>query len=359
MSDSSEEKPHEPSQRRLEEARKKGEVPRSQDITTASSYGALLLVSLTFGAASLQEIGTTASVLLGQADRLAPLMTSGSAAPTAGLMGHIALATLPLFLLPALGVLGALMAQRSLIIAPEKLMPRLDRVSPITGFQNRFGRNALFEFGKSFLKLVVVGAILAICIQRRSEEIIGMMEMEPAISAAFMLHLMVEFLFLVFLFSAAVGAADYLWQRAEHLRRNRMSQQEMADEMKDSEGDPHVKSRRRQRAVDIATNRMIQDVAKSDVIVVNPTHYAVALKWKRGDKRAPVCVAKGVDEIAARIREKAMESGVPIHRDPPTARALHATVKIGDEIRADQYQAVAAAIRFSEAMRRKAKGRFA
>jgi flagellar biosynthetic protein FlhB len=102
---------------------------------------------------------------------------------------------------------------------------------------------------------------------------------------------------------------------------------------------------------------MLADVAKADVIIVNPTHFAVALRWDQASGRAPVCVAKGVDEIAARIRERAAEAGVPLHSDPPTARLLHATLKIGQEIHPDHYRVVAAAIRFSEAMRKKARDR--
>ena len=126
--------------------------------------------------------------------------------------------------------------------------------------------------------------------------------------------------------------------------------------MKESEGDPQTKQQRRQRGHEIATNRMLQDVAKADVIVVNPTHYAIALKWNRATRAAPVCVAKGMDETAARIREKAVLAGVPIHSDPPTARAIHATVKLGQPILPEHYRAVAAAIRFSEAMRKRSKG---
>ena len=103
--------------------------------------------------------------------------------------------------------------------------------------------------------------------------------------------------------------------------------------------------------------QMLQDVARADVIVVNPTHYAVALKWQRGDKSAPICLAKGVDVVAARIREKAAEAGVPIHRDPPTARAIYATVEVGHAIRPEHFKSVAAAIRFAEAMRKRAKAR--
>ena len=124
---------------------------------------------------------------------------------------------------------------------------------------------------------------------------------------------------------------------------------------KDSEGDPHLKAARRQKAVDLALGSMLADVEKADVVIVNPTHYAVALEWKRGSGKAPVCLAKGVDEVAARIRERAREHKVPIWSDPPCARALHATTKIGAEVPRAQFGPVAAAIRFAEAMRAKAR----
>jgi flagellar biosynthesis protein FlhB len=162
---------------------------------------------------------------------------------------------------------------------------------------------------------------------------------------------------LVLLVAVTIGGADFLWQKFSHLKRNRMSRKDLMDEMKDSEGDPHVRAQRRQRAQEVANNRMLQDVATADVVVVNPTHYAVALKWKRGSRTAPICVAKGVDEVAARIRERAALAGVPVHSDPPTARAVYAGVKIGEQIRPEHYRAVAAAIRFAEAMRGRARRR--
>ena len=156
--------------------------------------------------------------------------------------------------------------------------------------------------------------------------------------------------------TAAIGVVDFLWQRHALMQRNRMTRQEMLDEMKDSEGDPHTKAQRRQRGQEIAMNQMLADVAKANVVIVNPTHYAVALKWQRGARTAPILVAKGVDEVARKIRERAAEHGVPIHSDPPTARAIHASVDLGKPIRPDQYRAVAAAIRFAQAMRTRAKG---
>jgi flagellar biosynthetic protein FlhB len=136
-----------------------------------------------------------------------------------------------------------------------------------------------------------------------------------------------------------------------------MSRKELMDEYKESEGDPHFKAARRQRAQDIATNRMLADVEGADVVIVNPTHYAVALRWDRGKGGAPVCVAKGVDEIARVIRERAALHGVPVHSDPPAARAIYAAVELGQEIRIEHFRAVAAAIRFADAMRKKARQR--
>jgi flagellar biosynthetic protein FlhB len=150
------------------------------------------------------------------------------------------------------------------------------------------------------------------------------------------------------------GGLDYLWQVLRHRRDARMSRQEVTEEHREAEGDPHARAHRRSRGQEIALNRMLRDVPDADVVIVNPTHYAVALKWDRSSGRAPVCLAKGVDEIAARIRERAMGANVPIHRDPPTARALFATIDIGEEVGRAQYKAVAAAIRFAEAMRHKA-----
>ncbi len=150
--------------------------------------------------------------------------------------------------------------------------------------------------------------------------------------------------------AALIGMVDFFWQQAEHTRKNRMSRKEVTDEAKQMEGDPHVKQQRRQRGYEIAMNQMLADVPTADVIIVNPQHFAVALKWNREKGSAPVCVAKGVDEIAAKIRESAAKYGVPIHRDPPTARALYSVVDLGEQIPSEQYRAVAAAIRFAEEM---------
>jgi flagellar biosynthetic protein FlhB len=170
-------------------------------------------------------------------------------------------------------------------------------------------------------------------------------------------RLLLEFVAVFFGLSLLIGAIDWAWEWRRLLHRNRMSHQELKDETKSSEGDPALKQERRQRGHLIATNRMMADVPGADVVVVNPTHFAVALKWVRKRGEVPVCVAKGTDEVAARIRAVAAEHGVPVFSDPTTARALHATLEVGDPIAPDQFRAVAAAIRFADAIRKRAKRR--
>ncbi|MDB5659323.1 MAG: Flagellar biosynthesis protein FlhB [Cypionkella sp.] len=303
----------------------------------------------------LQHFGQAGLVLLDQPDRLAPLFFGNDTAPIAAMSFAFASAILPIFAAPMLGVALMLVAQRAVHFAPEKLSLKWSRISPLANAKQKFGREGLFEFGKSFAKLLVVALILTVQLSENAADILASLAMEPAQSMALMLQLLLHFMLLVVLTIGIFGGVDYFWQQMQHRRRNMMSRKDLIDEMKDSEGDPHVKQQRRQRAQQIATNRLLQDVAKADVIVVNPSHYAVALKWSRKGRAAPICVAKGVDEVAARIRAKAAEAGVPLQSDPPTARAIYATVDIGQQIRPEHYRAVAAAIRFAEAMRKRRK----
>jgi flagellar biosynthesis protein FlhB len=350
-------KEHEASQQKLDQARKDGDIPRSVDLQTAAASGGLLLALISLGAWAVERAGTAGMVVLDQADRLSTLVTKGGSGPIAGLILSFAGPPLALLLVSPVLVIGLLFATRGIVFAPTKLAPKLSRISPIATAGQKFGMEGLVEFAKSSLKLIVVGLILYKFLALRLEDILASLYLTPAMSAALMARMVLEFLFIVFLIQLALGGVDYLWQVFRHRQRHRMSRKEMMDEFKESEGDPHLKAARRQRAQEVATNRMLSDVASANVVVVNPTHYAVALKWDRAKGGAPICVAKGVDEIAKKIRERAAEHGVPLHSDPPTARAIHASVEIGQEIRVEHYRAVAAAIRFAEAMRRKARKR--
>jgi len=356
-SDEDDDKQFEPSQKKLDDARKKGEIAKSADLSTAASYGGLLLIFIAFGSGSLSALGTVLSNLIAKSDEFSSLLFHGGASVVTGSLISATLAAIgSWFLIPALAALLAILAQRSLIFAPEKLLPKLSHISLVANAKNKFGRNGVFEFFKSFFKLLVYSALLWFFLLSRITTILETVHQTPAMITVTLAQLMIEFLFIILVISTLIGAVDYLWQVQEHQRRNRMSRKEMLDESKQQEGDPHIKQQRRQKGYTIAMNQMLTNVPDADVIVVNPKHYAVALKWDKGSGTAPVCVAKGVDEIAARIREVAIESAVPIHRDPPTARAIFATVELGQEVLPQQYQAVAAAIRFAEMIRQKAKG---
>ncbi|WP_298968645.1 flagellar type III secretion system protein FlhB [uncultured Roseobacter sp.] len=344
---------------KLLEARKKGEIARSTELLTACAYAGLLLAFLVAGSSGLTQLGTSMMVLIDQSAQLAPLFFDGAAgAPTQGLIRSVAWSIAPMFLVPGLAVLLCLFALRGIVFAPTKITPKLSKISVISNAKNKFGRTGLFQFAVSFSKLLIYSACLAIFINARLEEMVAVLQTNPRIAIALLAEICLSFLFVVVIVSGVIGAIDAIWQHFEHLRKNKMSRKEVMDETKNSEGDPHMKQERRRRAQAIAGAQMMADVPTADVIVVNPTHYAVALKWERKPGQAPICVAKGVDEIALKIREVAAENDVPIHSDPPTARALHATTEIGDQIAPDHYRAVAAAIRFAEAIRQKAKSRF-
>jgi flagellar biosynthetic protein FlhB len=354
--DSDEEKSHEPSQRRLDEARKKGQIPTSADLYGAGSVAGLLVAALIFGPNAVSQTGLAAQGLLDGADRLATQITLAPSAQLTGIGISLLWPLAPFFILPVVFVLLVAILQKATVFAPDRIRPKLSKISPLSNAKQKFGREGMFQFAKSAVKLAAISILLVTYTLSQSEAIMTSLAMSPAQSTVVMMQMMSEFLMLALLFTVLVGGVDYGWQVYQHMTRNRMSRKELMDEMKDSEGDPQVKMQRRMRGQEIATNQMLADVAKADVVIVNPAHYAVALKWKRGDKSAPICLAKGMDEIAARIRERAAIHGVPLHRDPPTARAIYATVDIGKPIQPDQFRAVAAAIRFAEAMRKKAKG---
>lgn len=348
------EKTLDPTPRKLEEARRKGDVAKSNDLITAGSYAGFLLTFLTIGPASLSGLGSALAWFVEQPDRIAPLVFNGSATSAfAGFMGHASKLLLPWFLIPAGLSLIVIVVQRAFVVTPSLLKPKFSRVSPMGNAKQKFGRLGLFEFAKSLIKLLIYSIVLWIVLESRLEAITATVWTGSRITMLILADLFVAFLVAVLGVALVIGMIDLIWQRQEHMRKNRMSYKELKDEAKDSEGDPYLKQERRQRAYDLATNRMMLDVPKADVIIVNPTHYAVALKWSRKPGEAPICVAKGVDEVAKRIRALAAEHAVPMHSDPSAARVLFATTDIGSEIAPDHYRAVAAAIRFAETIKRK------
>lgn len=352
------ERPHEATAHKLAEARKKGDLPRTADLTAAIAMAAILAMTFLPGGWAPPRIGEIGAFMLADADTVGASLLGDGSGLFAQLLKGTGIAMAPYALVPGVCVIAALIGLRSLVFAPQKLAPKASRVSILSNAKNKFGPSGLMEFAKSTAKLTIYGVILWAFLSARLPRLMATVGQSPGQASAEMMTLLVEFLALIVLIMIAIGGLDYLWQIFDHRRKQRMSHKEMRDEHKESEGDPHMKQQRRQRATEIATNQMLNDVPQAAVVIVNPTHYAVALKWSPDSETAPICVAKGVDEIAARIREAATEAGVPIHSDPPTARALHATVEIGGEISPDHYAPVAAAIRFAEMIRQKAAKRW-
>ena len=357
--DDSSDKSFDPTPKKLEEARKKGEIARSMDLLTAAGYAGLTLALLTVGSSIATSFGTVMMALLDQADDLSIVIFSSDAfiAPLAKLLWYSVFSIMPLFIMQMTTVSLAIITQRALVFAPGKLTPKLNRISLIQNSINKFGRNGLFEFLKSFIKLLIYSFFLGIFLNTNLSRIISVVQSDYGTAINLLGNLAINFLFIIVCISAAIGGVDALWQHHEHIRKNMMSRKEIMDELKESEGDPHLKQERRSRAQAVAAAQMMGAVPESDVIIVNPTHYAIALSWQRKPGSAPTCIAKGVDEVAMKIREVAQTHGIPIHSDPPTARALHAVTELGEEISPEFYQAVAAAIRFADEMRAKAKSR--
>jgi flagellar biosynthesis protein FlhB len=350
MSEENDDKPFEASDQKLRKAREKGDIPRSAELNVAAMYlGAWLAFAVGAGFAVKAWLSMATRAL--GAEGWMP----GTTGAIAAALGHYAgWAVLGLSAVPSLVILVALIGSRGLVFAPQKLAFDLNRINPMKTAAQKFGKSGLVNFAISLGKvaLVCVGGWLLF------RDLLGHLAASPLAGDRWIADLGVllgRVLMLALAVSVLFAGLDMGWQWFDHRRRNRMSRKEMEDEYKDSEGDPHFKAARRQRAIDIATRQMLADVGRADVVIVNPTHYAVALEWKRGSGRAPVCLAKGTDEVAARIRERARENRVPIFSDPPSARAIHATVEIGQEIRREQFAAVAAAIRFAEKMREKAR----
>lgn len=353
-SEDEDDKQFDASERRLTQAREQGDFPKSDDLQAVVALAGLVLtiglmggwVAIAFGEVGTKFLAQPESFVSAQG-KVDPIRVDAALAEMTG----------PLALLlagPAAAAALYIAATRSYAFAPNRLAWNLSRLSVLANARQKFGRAGLVEFLLRAAKLGAVVLMAFFSFRDALPEIIFSSHLPPGAIMPLLLDSSIRFLGRLIVLLAALGMLDFFWHRLEFARRQRMTRQEMLDENKESEGDPHFKADRRRRAQEIATNRMMADVPKADVIIVNPTHYAVALQWNRKKGGAPRCVAKGVDEVAARIRAAAQAAGVPIHPDPPTARALHASVDIGREIGVEHYVAVAAAIRFADAMRKRA-----
>lgn len=347
-------KSHEPTQKKLQKSREQGDVAYSSETTSAATYLGFFIALIVTAGWSMMQLQSQMMRFLAHPEDIGALLLSSD---NNGFFVHtgtqIAAATAPIFVILIVAALCSIIFQRAIAFAPSKIKPKWSRLSIVGNAKKKYGWDGFSEFLKSAAKLSAIMLILLFAYKDRFADLPALAALPAAAVMPLLFKEAVFFCGLITIAAGVIAAIDLPWRHFQHRNRLKMSHKELKDEQKDSEGDPFLKSARRQRAESIATNRMLSDVPKADIVIVNPTHYAVALKWERGKQAAPTCVAKGVDEIAARIREAASVAGVPIKRDPPTARSIYAVVDIGQEIKKEHYAAVAAAIHYADEIRKK------
>ncbi len=343
------EKTLEASEQKLRKAREKGDIVQSTELHTVMMYLGICLAIIMMGSIVGTRVITVLASMLEYPDRVAGgLLLGEGGGVKAFVFGQVLIAVMPFFLLPAVFVILSLIAQRAVVFSPSKLQPKLNKLSIIANAKKKYGLGGMGEFIKSFAKLVLILVIAGFFFSKEYEVFPAYAGMPAELLPGLMAKKGLELIFYVMLGAIFIAGIDYPAKWLRHRQKMRMSVQEMRDEHKESEGDPYQKQKRRQRAEEIAKTTMLQDVTGASVVIVNPTHYSVALVWDREAGEAPKCVAKGIDHMAFRIRERAKMSGVPIHENPPCARALYATTEIGDIIPREQYAAVAAAIHYAD-----------
>jgi flagellar biosynthetic protein FlhB len=341
-----------PTQKRLDEAHNRGDVVKSQEVSTwfVIAGGALVLVAFSgpMGAgltATLRGIVTNAHQIEVNGRGLLAIVGRIEAQVLAAL-------AIPLIVLMLAAALGNMIQHRP-VWSLEPLKPRLSKISPMSGLKRLFSKQALANFAKGLVKLVVISAVMLAMLWPQRDRLEGLVQTDILGTLTITRSLALKVLGAVVAVLAFVAAADYLFQYRQWYERQKMSLRELKEEFKQSEGDPLIKSKIRQLRQSRMRRRMMAAVPKASVVITNPTHYAVALQYERS-MNAPVCVAKGVDALAQRIREVASEHAIPMVENPPLARALHATVEIDQEIPAEHYKAVAEIIGYVMRLRRAA-----
>jgi flagellar biosynthetic protein FlhB len=348
-------KTEDPTQKRLDDAHDRGDVAKSQEINTWFVISGATLVLSTFSG----SIG--GGILMPMRNLIANSWMvhvdgPGLLALAQGLE-YVLLAALgvPLLML-ALAAIAGNMVQHRLVWSGESLKPKFSKLSPMAGAKRVFGKQAWANFAKGLFKLVALGIVMTVVLWPERHRLEAMVRFDPSAVLSATSSLTAHLMGTVVAVLAIVAIADYLFQYRQWFERQKMSLQEIKEEFKQSEGDPHIKARIRQLRQARMKKRMMAAVPKASVIITNPTHYSVALSYERG-MSAPVCVAKGADMIALKIREVAREHDIPIVENVPLARALYATVEIDDEIPVEHYHAVAEIIGYVMGLRRGLSGR--
>ena len=344
-------KTEEPTPKKLEEARKKGEVAQSQELKTWFMLAAGAAVLAGAGGMIGAGIRDPLRAYMGRVHEI-EVGGSGTFSAMMELMTEIVLILMiPLGVFIVAAIVGNRI-QHSGVFTLEKLKPDITKLNPINGLK-KFGSSKIpVDFVKTVGKLAALGMIVFIIVYPERSRLDTIMLLPP-IEILNLIHVMaVKLIVGVLILLTIIAAADFSYQKYQHTKKLKMTKQEVKDERKQTDGDPKVKQRLRSIRLERHVQRMMASVPRADVVITNPTHYAVALEYKHGQMDVPVLIAKGVDDVAARIREVASEHGVPFVENPPLARALFASVEIDQEVPPDHYKAVAEVISYVMKLRR-------
>ena len=347
MSEESEqdEKTQDPTQRRLEQARERGQVPMSKEVSHWIMLTAITAIIVWIIPQSLRKMLNFSAFILGHCDKFPQTITE--LASFSQVTGY---KVMQFCLIPfAVLMVSALFAggvQTRFLISTQQLKPAFNKISPVKGFGRMFSRKAMMEFVKNMIKLIIVVTVTYTIFWPQRAYIIRITSVSTENLLKILGDLSLSFLMWILSIFGVIAGLDYFYQRFAWLQTLKMTPQEIKEEVKEQEGDPQIKGRIRQIRYERARRRMITEVPKATVLITNPTHYAIALKYDMETMGAPVVVAKGVDLIALKMREIAKDNHVAIVESPPLAQALYRDVKEGKEIPFQHYQAVADIIRY-------------
>lgn len=344
------EKTEEPTQKKLDDALKKGDVAKSQEVNSWFMMVAATLMIMIFSGDIASSLAGLLKSFLGQAHDMPATGSSLRELFRTLSMSILAILALPLMLLIAAGLAGNLVQHR-LLVSLEPVKPKWSKISPLAGFKRLFSPTSLVNFAKGIAKLLIVSAVITAIIWPNRDKLDALIFMEVSSILPETLSMSGQVLIGVVAVLSIVAALDFAWQRHTWWEKQKMTIKEVRDEHKQMEGDPQVRAKIRQVRIERGRKRMMQNVPRAAVVITNPTHFSIALEYEAG-MNAPVCVAKGQDSIALKIREIAKENGIPLVENPPLARALYAGVEVEDEIPAEHYKAVAEVIGYVMRLRR-------
>jgi flagellar biosynthesis protein FlhB len=333
-----------PTARRIQQAREDGQVAKSPEAASFAALLAACCTTLLAGGDIARQVADRLMPFIAHPDQI-DLSANGALLVFKTAFEAAAPAAVILAAAVAAGVFGNLV-QTGVLFAPKAIMPDFSKVGFGAGLKRLVGVDNLLNFGKSLLKLIAMTAVVWSVMHPHARDLPALAWMEPGAMLAFSYDVLRSVVVAALIVFGVSAGGDYFLQRWRFTERLKMSREEIKQENKDTDGDPHIKGKLRQMRMQRAKKRMMAEVPKATMVIMNPTHYAVALRYVQGETAAPICVAKGLDEVALKIREVAEEHRIPVIEDPPLARALYAVIELDETIPREHYEAVAKIVGF-------------